>query len=299
MHLVLIVLMSSISKIYDELERAHFANGTMYSIGADNHVVELMMYAGFIINAKCRGRTLDETIDHLKVGDFKQVKLTEGEVRLESIHSTTLLKLAPLCAADALKPSSMNPQRMALIISLIAHLDASEEADGLQAALMLTSYIEQFYATFSLDRTAIQKRITSLGAEHNIIIPSLHQDMVPLEAKRIPGWIMSVLSKVPSRRLRSFAQYYVLFGESPQKMLGILAKKDTSLGAKPGFIKLSKALYAPYSNSETVTLFGNLRNAGDYGIIWHSENKRELLITKADFERSGLGQSDTVVVLFH
>lgn len=291
--------MSGISIIYDELARARFANGMMYLIGEDNHVVELVMHAGLMTNAKCRGRNLDETIEHLKTGNFKQARLTPGETKPGMIHPETLLKLLPLCAPDALNPSAMEPERMVLIISLIAQFDASENENELQAARRLIAYIEQFYPTFSFDRAAIQKRIAGLRTDHNIAVPNLHEETVPQEAKRIPGWIMGALAKVPSRRLKSFLQYYLLFGESPQKMLGIQAKKDTSLGAKQGYIKLSRVLYPQYSNRTMVTLFGNLSNAGDYNIIWHSESKRELLITKTDFERSGLGQNDMVVILFH
>lgn len=298
-HLVLMLLMSGIAKIYDELARADFVDGTMYVISADNHIVELMMYAGFIVSAKCRGRGLDEIVELLKTGDFKQVRLTPGEVKLGTVSAEAIKKLAGFCAADALKPASMEPERMVRIISLISHLDVSEAEGSLQAAAELTSFIERFYPTFSFDRAAIQKRIVSLSAEHNVNISGLHQDVVPDDAKRIPGWIVTVLEKVPSLRLRGFAQYYLLFGESPQKMLGLTAKKDTSLGAKPGSVKLSKTQYPQYTKSNAVTLFCNLQNAGDYNIIWHSENKRELLITKTDYERAGVGQNDNVIVLFH
>lgn len=291
--------MSTIVKIYEELARSNFANGTLYIIGADNHIVELTMYAGFVVNAKCRGRTIEDIMGQLKIGDVKQIRLTVAEVKPEFIKPEILTRFLDLCAAEALRPSAMKPERMAVIISLIADLDASEIEANVQAAVGLVSYIERFYPNFSFERTPLQKRIQGLVTEHNVIIPGLHQDLVPMEAKRIPAWLVSVLSTIPSRRLRSFAQYYLLFGEAPQKMLGLTAKKDTSLGAKPGYVKLSKSQYAPYSNSAIVTLFSNLRNAGDFRIIWHSENKRELFITKADYERAGLGQNDTIVVLFH
>lgn len=299
LYLVLILLMSGIARIYDELARAGFADGTMYVISGDNHIVELVMYAGFIVSVKCRGRGIDQIVELLKAGDFKQVRLTPGDVRLEAVNPDAVRRLAGFCAADALKPATMEPERMVRIISLISYLDVSTAKGSAPAAAELTSFIERFYPTFSFDRAAIQKRIVGLSAELSVMIPGLHQDVVPDDAKRIPAWIVTVLEKIPSVRLRGFVQYYLLFGESPQKMLGLTAKKDTSLGAKPGSVKLSKTQYPAYTKSSVVTLFCNLQNAGDFNIIWHSENKRELLITKADYEHAGIGQNDNVIVLFH
>jgi hypothetical protein len=291
--------MDGIAAIYSELARVGYADGTIYIVSADNHVIELVMYAGFIVNAKCRGRTLGDIAIELQQGTFKQIRMTPALVKLDTINPLVILELAGYCAADTLKPSSLDPERLSHIISLIAYLETSMQPECLQAAELIISFIERFYPSFSFAKATIQQRIHSLAANHNITMAALNGDTIPDADRQIPGWIEAALKNVPSARLRGFTQYYLLLGESPQNMLGLPAKKDTSLGAKPGSVKLSKTMYPLYTKSSSITLFAKLQNVGDFHVIWHADNKRDLLITKTDFARCGLSENENVVVLFH
>jgi len=279
--------------IYSTLQAKGIDDGAAFILTLEGAAVEVHVYCGIVISAKSMRLSGDEIRTVLSRGEVKEISVQPRDVDPANAQAAVVAAAFPAAAAAAFDKKKLTPTRLVRLTRILPGLIRSDADQGAGAFDLVRQHIMALYPGFLPDAATIGTRLEKLGEEFGIVTPT--DQPLPGDLHAVPQWVFGRLDSVDAA-LRDWALYYVLFGELPDKMLTTTAERVTSLGAKPGRAILSKSAYPGLESSTSAAVFKNGKKIGDIGIDWHTDQKKTMAFTKADFDRLGLSADDKLTV---
>jgi hypothetical protein len=216
---------------------------------------------------------------------------------MEEFQTATIKKIFRVSAPLILAPDEASPQRLFNIIKLMGHL-AKSDPDGLEAFDIIADEITRRYPNFSLERANIKKRIYDFSNEYLASSPFLNSETLPYNRRKIGEWVFNSIVLQDSI-LKDVVLYFIFFGEMLRPVVKTFVKKELGLAAKVGSARVSRVVYHATPDSNMVTIFMGNANLGELNLSWHTENKPGILIPKADLDKLGLKDGDTISLVLN
>jgi len=179
----------------------------------------------------------------------------------------------------------------------MGHLTKSDD-DGLEAFDIIADEITKRYPNYSLEREVIKKRIYDFSNEYLASSPFLNSETIPYNRRKIGEWVFNSIVLQDSI-LKDVVLYFIFFGEMLRPVVKTFVKKELGLAAKVGSARVSRAVYHAAPDSNMVTIFMDNANLGELNLSWHTENKPGIRIPKADLDKLGLKDGDTISLVLN
>jgi hypothetical protein len=283
--------------LYSIVRNKGLEDGIAYIVTGGAHLIEAQLYGGVIINVKSRTLSHDQIVEHLLAGDVKKVDVSQGDIKADAVQAGTIRDIFRASSQFVLTPGGIIPRRLFKLLRLLGSL-APDGARDFGAFDIITAEIMKRYANFSLDRALVRKRMEDFSNEFLIAVPSLDSRPMPADDHYMPGWILESVV-MPESQFKDILIHYICFGEMFTPVLRTSVKKESGIGAKMGFARMSKTVYGTAAVSNNVVIFKGMTRMGDLHLTWHSENKSGILVTQADIEKLDIKDGDTVSLVLN
>jgi hypothetical protein len=282
--------------VYSSFKKKKFEEGRVYIVTGGSQLIEAKVYGSMIVNVKSRALSHDQIADALLADDVSKVNESPESVKLEEVQPDTIKKLFRAAAPFVFDPDDAKPSRLFNILKIMAQL-AKIGGEGNEAFDIISSEFFVKYASFSIDRADIKKRIANFTGGISGSDAFTNINAIPTNTRSIPDWVFSNIT-VNEPVLREMVLYSIFFGEMFQPLVNAIVKKEVGLSAKNGVCRMSKIHYKNMTANNTVTIYKGSVKTNDFTIAWHADNKSEVMITNADLERSGIRDGVEVGMLF-
>jgi hypothetical protein len=286
-----------LENLYSMIKKRGFEEGHIYIVNGSKHLIEAEMYAALIVHVKSRTLSYEQIIETILAGDISKADESPGSLKMDEFQTSTIKKIFRISAPFVLGPDGASPQRLFHILKLMGHLTKSDD-DGLEAFDIIADEITKRYPNFSLEREAIKKRIYDFSNEYLASSPFLNSDTIPNNRRKIGEWVFNSIALQDSI-LKDVVLYFIFFGKMLRPVVKTFAKKEPGLAAKAGTARLSRVVYHANPDSNMVTIFMGNANLGELNLSWHAENKPGILIPKANLDKLGLKDGDTISLVLN
>jgi hypothetical protein len=281
--------------VYDEIWRRGLENGMLCATTTDNHMIEIYLYAGLIINVKMRGFSMAQALAVLAEGAIRDIGVRPGRVNTGDISAEVLEKTLMQTISRANLQDKVSALKLIRTFSLM--LQAADGNEGVKAVpALLEDYLSGINPNFSVKRLDMLSRLDQLK--------KLFGDMFPFDYTKMPGedkkaiaWVLDAIGPAAGNILAENMAYYVFFGELKDQVIVARAKKDDGLGAKKGALKLSQVKYPQLLSGSKVSVFYQMKKIADMPVNLHSGTNPEITFAWADLNSLGLQDGQLVAIV--
>lgn len=286
------------ASFYATIEEKGFDTGIAFIMAQNASVIEAHLYSGVVIFFKSLRMTFEQISDILARGDIREVTFRKAEIRPETAQARVVgLTFPAAIAASAMSPSRTSLSRLLRIVRLMSSLTKVDRVEGMNAFDIMSRQLSLLYPRFLLDSSTLKKRISKISDEFGIETRFLDQKPMPPDIYSFPDWVVSNFSAVPDSLMREVVLYYVFFGEVFKKFIRTIVEKEASLGAKQGYAALSQEAYPGLQDSGSAAVYRGAEKVGDIKLNWSTSKKNAALFTKADLDKLGLNNGDTIELI--
>jgi hypothetical protein len=278
--------------VFSMLREKNFESGTVFIVSRANFAVKLQVYHGVIITAGSLHMSLDQIEDILASGDVKQMSFAPSVVLPGAAQPAVIVRTFPASDAYAPGPDRSVPSRLLQIVRLMPGLMRADTNQGRMAFDVMRRHLSRLYPGFLTDIPAIKTRINRLNEEFGVPANALERTPMPSDLHAIPEWVFRNFDVFAENPMKEVALYFIIFGEIVKKTIMTTTERSTSLGAKEGHAKLSKVAYAEGKDSGSISIYNGIVQLGKMKIDWDRNDKKTVIMTKADLDRLGLQSGD-------
>jgi hypothetical protein len=282
--------------VYDEIWRRGLENGMLCATTADNHMIEIYLYAGLIINVKMRGFSPEQALEVIAGGAIRDIGIRPGRVNTGDLSAEVLEKTLMQTISRA------NVQDKASVLKLVRTLNLMLQAaaDGNEGFAVLPDRLEDYLSginpNFSMKRIDMLVRLEGLKKLFGEML-LLDYTRMPVDDKKAVGWVLEQIGLTGGNVLADNVAFYIFFGELISKVIIANTKKDDGLGAKKGVVKLSQVKYPQLSSGSKVSVFYRMKKVADMPVNLHKATNTDVIFTKADLDSLGLQEGHPVAIV--
>ncbi|HTF99938.1 MAG TPA: hypothetical protein VK654_05065 [Nitrospirota bacterium] len=280
-----------------EIEKKNIEDGSCYLTTSQNELIEAGIYGRLPISLKSRTLSAEQTIGSLLRDSIKNINITQGKIDPKNTQAITVEKLFPSAFSFLYKSSPPPPIRLIKLFIILSCLYAPNIEGGRSAAAIVTQEIQRKYSAFSFDESIYNKRLDGLRQGLRISLTRLSEYGIPKDTSSLNNWFSRVFANENSQ-IMACALCLLFIDNSFQQISGAVVKKDSGLGAKQNFVRLSKTAFPEFSQRTSLLLYNDDQECGALNITWHTDNKQDATLTHTDIKRFGLQEGQKVNLLF-
>jgi len=287
------------SSIYTAIEEKGFDNGIVYIMTPNASIIEAHVYNGIIIFCKSLRLSSEQILSVLKSGEIKELTFQKGDIKPEIAQSQVIAQtITGALAAPAKDPARTPLTKLLSAFKLLSSITNKEKLDRTAVFDLVCKQMSVYYRGFLSDVSTLGLRIDTACRELGISKALITSAPPPTDMYSLPEWVFNNFSALPNGPMKDMLLYYIFFGEMPRSVIRTTIEKNASLGAKQGYVVLSKTVYPAFQTHSTAAVFRGMQSLGDISISWHTDKKNAALFTKTDMDRLGLNNEETISLIF-
>ena len=302
-----------LDKLYSFLHKSSLYGASAYCIARSNRVIEVMFLNKVIVNIRALAMPLEQVVDLLRTGDFKNVNVIPKETSLESINHTMVEKIFPLAADHLFDPSYMSIPYVVRMLDIMEHIAGKTVGGGIDPAFaVMAETLGQRCPGFSFAQDSILQR---LGRFENMLgtpLPAFQKQSAPAEGHQMLSWTLGrAVSNDPL--MQAFMRYFLFWGESSAAFSKVFIREDKGSDHHQGMASISPQ--GEFIGYGAINLYKGLNKAGNLKLeektiryiapearlVSSGQDKEsmqvELMVGSGDMRSMGIRNGETIACL--